>query len=99
MEKLDQCHNLRKEASVYDCDNERCASTEIPQIGKNQLIELREHLERCFNVLHVFGFSSTKYVLNLIKLIFLPSFVNKRNIELTVIKKTDHYIFFKLGDN
>ena len=39
-----------------------------------------------------------KYDLNLIKSYLLPILVNERDIEPTVIKKTNHFISFKFGD-
>ena len=75
----------------------------VPQLSsyrykKNQLLDLLESLERYCNVSPVFGFSSAKYDLNLIKSYLLPILVNKRDIEPTVIKKTNQFISFKFGD-
>ena len=64
------------------------------QIQKKQLIDLQEHLERYCNVLHIFGFNSAKCDLKLIKSYLLPSLVNERNIEPTVIKKANQFIPF-----
>ena len=89
LEKLTQRHNRREQADLDDCDNEICTSTQFLQIQKKQLIDLQEHLERYCNFLHLFGFNSADYVLNLIKLYLLPILVNKRNIEPTVIKKSE----------
>ena len=47
----------------------------------------------------MFGFNSAKYDLNLIKSYLLPILVNKRDIETTVIKKTNQFISFKFGDS
>ena len=55
-------------------------------------------MERYCNVLPVFGFNSAKYDLNLIKSYLLPILVNERDIEPTVIKKTNEFISFKFGD-
>ena len=65
---------------------------------ENQVIDLEETLERFWNVLHVFGFNSAKYDLNLIKSYFLPILVNERDIEPTVMKKANQFISFKFGD-
>ena len=46
----------------------------------------------------MFGFSSAKHKLNLIKFYFLPILVNERDVEPTVIKKANHFISFKFGD-
>ena len=65
---------------------------------KNQLFELQEHLERFCNVLPVFGFNSTNYDINLIKSSLLPILINERNMEPTVIKKTNQFVSFEFGD-
>ena len=64
----------------------------------NQLIDLQETLERYCSVLPVFGFNSAKYDLNLIKSYLLAILVNDRDIETTVIKKANQFIWFKFGD-
>ena len=76
----------------------------VPQLisyryKKNQLIDLQESLEGSCNVLPVFGFNSAKYDLNLIKSYLLPIPVNERDIEPTVIKKSNQFIPFKFGDS
>ena len=65
---------------------------------KNQLIELQKHLEPYLNVLPVFGFNSAKYDIYLIKSYLLPILINERNMEPTVIKKTNQFVSFKFGD-
>ena len=65
---------------------------------KNQLIDLQEQFERYYNVLPVFGFNSAKYDINLIKSYLLPSLVNGRDVEPTVIKKANQFVSFKFGD-
>ena len=75
----------------------------VPQLNsirykKNQLIDLQEPLECYCNVLPVFGFNSAKYDLNLIKSFLLPILVNERDIEPTVTKKANKFIWFKFGD-
>ena len=72
LENFTQRHNRRKQAHLDDCDNETCTSTQFLQIQKKQLIDLQEHLERYCNVLPIFGFSSAKFDLNLIKSYLLP---------------------------
>ena len=62
------------------------------------MIELQEHLERYCNVLTVFGFNSAKYDVNLIKSFLLPILIIERNVEPTVIKKTNPFVSFKFGD-
>ena len=81
-----------------DCEKENCASTQFLQIQKKKLIDLQEHLERYCNVFSIFGFNSAKYDLNLLKFYLFPILVNERNIEPTVIKKTNQVTSFKFGD-
>ena len=102
LEKITQRHNRRENArfdmSQDDYVNEICASTQFLQLQKNQLFDLQESLKRYCNVLPVLGFNSSKYDLNLIKSCLLPILVNERDIEPTVIKKTNQFISFKFGD-
>ena len=65
---------------------------------KNHLIDLQEQFERYCNVLPVFGFNSAKNDNNLIKSYLLPILVNERDIEPTVLKKTNQFVSFKFGD-
>ena len=81
-----------------DDSEEKDASTQFLQLQKNQLIELQKHLERYCNVFPVFGFSSAKYDINLIKTYLLPILINERNMEPTVIKKANQLVSFKFGD-
>ena len=102
LEKLTQRHHRRENArfnmSQDDCDNEICASTEFLQLQKIQLIDRHESLELYCNVLLAFGFNSANYDLNSIKPYLLPILVNERDIEPTVIKKSNQFISFKFGD-
>ena len=98
MEKLTQRRNRREQADLDDCDDKTCTSTQFLQIQKKQLNDVQEHLERYCIVSSVFGFNSSKYDLSLIKSPLLPILVNERNIEPTVIKKTNQFISFKFGD-
>ena len=77
-----------------DDDEEKDVSTQFLQMQKNQLIELQEHLERYCNVLPVFGFNSPNYDINLIKSYLLPIFINERNMEPTVIKRSQPICIF-----
>ena len=47
-------------------------STQFLRIQKNQLIDLKKHLQRYVNTLPVFGFNSGRYDLNLIKSYLIP---------------------------
>ena len=55
-------------------------------------------MERYCNVLLIFGFNRAKYDLNLIKSYLLPILVNERNIELTVLKKSEQFFSFKFDE-
>ena len=97
-----RCRNQR----VFELENQRFgddneqkdASTLFLQMQKNQLIELQEHLECYCNVLPVFCLNSAKYDINLIKSSLLPICIKERNMEPTVIKKTNQFVSFKFGD-
>ena len=88
--------------SLCETDNEDVeevtASTQFLLTHKNRLIELQEHFERYVNTLHVFGFNSSKYDLNLIKAYLIPLLVNEKGIEPTVIKKANQFVSFKFGN-
>ena len=91
-----RCRNQRGfefEDHCFEDDNEeKDASTQFLQMQKKQMIELQEHLEHYCNVLPVFGFNSAKYDINLIKSCLLPILINGRNMEPTVIEKTNHFV-------
>ena len=70
-------------------------STQFLRIQKNQLIDLKQHLERYVNT---FGFNSGRYDLNLIKSYLIPYLICDKEIEPTVIKKANDFISFKFGD-
>ena len=98
-----RCRNQRVfefEDRCFEDDNEeKAASTQFLQMQKNQqLIQLQVHLERYCNVLPVFGFNSAKYDINLIKSYLLPILINERNMEPTVIKKSNQFVSFIFGD-
>ena len=65
---------------------------------KNRLNDLKEHFERYFNTLPVFVSNSTKNDINLIKSYLLPILVNERQIEPTLIKKTNQFVSIKFGE-
>ena len=97
-----RCRNQRvfefKDHFFEDDNEEKDASTQFLQMQNNQCIELQEHLERYCNVLPVFGFSSAKNDINLIKSYLLPILINVRNMEPTVIKKANQFVSFNFGD-
>ena len=65
---------------------------------KNPLIDLQEHFERYCNTLPVFRFNSAKFHIKLIKSYLFPILVNEQQIEPAVIKKSNKFVSFKLGD-
>ena len=73
-------------------------STQFLRIQKNQLIDLKQHLERYMNTLPVFGFNSGRYDLNLIKSYLIPYLIRDKEQETSVIKKSNDFISFKFGD-
>ena len=73
-------------------------SIQFLKFQKNQLIDLLDHFKRCCKLLPVFGFSSAKYDFSLIKSHLIPILVNERDIELTALKKANHFVSFKFGD-
>ena len=98
---LEQLNQRRNRVSIFvdDCiveEEEKDLSTQLLQMQKNQLIDLQEHFERYCNVLPVFGFNSAKYDINLIKSYLLPILVNERNIEPTVMKKSQSVCSFQV---
>ena len=78
LEILNQRHNLREQASLDDCDNERCASTQFPQIQKNQLVDLQDFSESYCKVLPVLNFHSGRVDFSPIKSFLLRIPVNER---------------------
>ena len=55
---------------------------------KNQLIDLKQNLERFVNTLPIFGFNSGRYDLNMIKSYLIPYLIQKAN----------DFISFQFGD-
>ena len=73
-------------------------STQFLRSQKNQLIDLKQHLERYVNTLPVFGFNSGRYDLNLIKSYLIPYLIRDKEQETSVIIKANDFISFKIGD-
>ena len=78
-------------------EEEKDLSTQILQLQKNQLNDLQEHFERYCNTLPVYGINSAKFGINLIKLTLLPILVSERQIEATVVKKSNQFVSFNFG--
>ena len=105
LEQLNQRHSQTERVIDFEDDeffndtaDEKQLSTQFLQMQKNQLVYLKEHLERYCNPLPVFGFNSANYDINLIKSYLLPNLVNERQSEPTVIKKANEFVSFKFGD-
>ena len=73
-------------------------STQFWRIQKNQLIVLKQHLERYVNTLPVFGFDSGRYDLNVIKSYLIPFLIRDKEQETSVNEKANDLIAFKFGD-
>ena len=90
-----QASHEYEDECIEDDEN---VSTQFLRMQKNKLIELLEHYERYVNTLPVFGFNSGKYDLNLIKTYLIPYLINDRDIQPTVIKKSNQFVSFKFGN-
>ena len=90
--------NLEYEDECIKDAEETDMSTQFLRMQKNQLIDLKQNLERYVNTLPVFGFNSGRYDLNLIKSYLIPYLIIDKEDELMVIKKTNDFISFKFGD-
>ena len=91
-ETLNQRHSHCVGIEAED-DNSENSSTQFLEMQKNQLLDL-QHFERYCNTLSVFGFSSARYDINLIKSYLMPILVK----EPIVIKKTNQFVSFKFDD-
>ena len=99
----ERCRNLPTENFEYEDEciedtEETDMSTQFLRMQKNQLIDLKQNLERYVNTLPVFGFNSGRYDLNLIKSYLIPYLIDDKEAEPMVIKKANNFIFFKFGD-
>ena len=99
----ERCRNLPTENYEYEDESikdteETDMSTQFLRMQKNQLIDLKQNLERYVNTLPVFGFYSGRYDLNVIKSYLIPYLINDREAEPMVIKKANDFISFKFGD-
>ena len=86
-----------KDECIEDSE-ETDITTQFLQIQKNQLIDLKQDLERYVNTLPVFGFNSDRYDLNFIKSHAIPYLIRNKEQETSVIKKANVFIPFKFGD-
>ena len=104
LEQLNQRHNQRERVIDFEDDEflneteqEKELFTQFLQMQKNPEIDLQEHFERYCSTLPVFRFNSAKFHIELIKSYLLPILVNEQQIEPAVIKKSNKFVFFKLG--
>ena len=80
------------EVSIYEDEcvedgEEDDMSTQFLRFQKNQLIDLKQHLEHHVNTLPCFEFKSGRYYLNLIKSNLIPYLICDEETEPTDIKK------------
>ena len=99
----ERCRNHSTESFEYEKDcigdtEETDMSTQFLRMQKNQLIDLKQSLERYVNTLPVFGFNSGRYDLNLIKSYLIPYLIKDKEAEPMVIKNANDFISFKFGD-
>ena len=73
-------------------------SIEFLRVQKNQLIDLKQHLERYVYTLPVFGFNSGRHGLSFIKSYLVPYLICDKEQEASVIKKANDFTSFKFGD-
>ena len=74
-------------------------STQFLPIKKNQLTDLKQHLERYVNTLPVFGFNSGRYDLKTIKSYLIPCLICDKEHETSTIKTANDFISFQFGAN
>ena len=90
--------NLEYEDECIEDTEETDMSTQFLRMQKNQLISLKQNLERYVNMLPVFGFNSGSHDVNLIKSYLIPYLINDKEAEPMLIKKANDFISFKFGD-
>ena len=77
-------------------DEEKNASTHFLSTQENKLFELQQHFVRHVNTLPVFGFHSVKFGLDIFKSYLILLLVNEKEIEPTVIKKSEPFCIFQV---
>ena len=87
--------NFEYEDECIDDTEETDISTQFLRRQKNQLIDLKQNLQRYVNTLPVFGFNSGRPDVNLIKSYLTPYLINDKEAEPMVIKKANDFISFK----
>ena len=89
---------IEYEDECIEDSEETDMSTQFLQIQKNQLIDLKQHLERYLKIVPNFGFNSGRYDLKLIKSYLILYLIRDKEQETSVIKNANDYISFKFGD-
>ena len=95
--KMCSSNKLEYEDECIEDSEQEDMSTQFLRIQKNQLIDLKQHLERYVNTLPVFGFSSGRYDLILIMSYLIPYLIRDKEHETSVIKKAIDFISFKFA--
>ena len=91
-------YKFEYEEECIEDSEEADMSTQFLRTQKEQLIDLKQHLERYVNTLPVFGFNSGRYDLNLIKFYLITNLIRDKEQETLVINKANHFVSFKFGD-
>ena len=96
--KNNSSNNFEYEDECIEDSEEADISTQFLRTQKNQLIDLKQHLERYVNTLPVFEFNSGRYDLNLINYYLITYLIRDKEQETSVMKKLNDFISFKSGD-
>ena len=97
--KIYSNHQFEYEDECVEDSEEADMLTQFLRIQKNQLIDLKQDLERYVNSLPVFGFNCGRNYLNLIKSYLILYLIRDKDQEASVIKKGNDFISFKFeGD-
>ena len=79
--------NFEYEDERIENTQETDMPTQLLRMQKNQLIDLKQNLESYVNLLHVFGFNSGKFDLNLTMSYLISHLINDIEAEPLVIKR------------
>ena len=90
--------NFEYEDECLEETEETDTLTQFLRMPKNQLIDLKQNLERYFIMLPVFYFNSGRYDLNLIKSYLISYLMDDKEAEPMVIKNAKNFIFLKFGN-
>ena len=90
--------NFEYEDECLEKTEETDTLTQFLRMPKNQLIDLKQNLERYFIMFPVFDFNSGRYDLNLIKSYLISYLINDKEAEPMIIKNANDFISLKFGD-